>query len=84
MSGAKGWGIGSATSVDSRAVSPRIVTTAQLHNSAQSFKGSFLSIGAAIKRSADEPGFQFESQAPNPARNLVSVLGHEQNGVFFA
>jgi hypothetical protein len=74
-SGAKRWGIRSATSVDNRTVSLGIVTTAQIHNSAQSFKGSFLSTGAAIKRSADEPGFRFESEAPNPARNLVSVLG---------
>jgi hypothetical protein len=60
-----------------------IVTTAQIHNSAQSFKGSFLSTGATIKWSADQPGFHFESETPDPARNLVSVLGNEQNGVFF-
>ena len=60
-----------------------IVATAEIDNSAQSFKGSFLSTGATIKWSADEPGFHFESETPNPARNLVSVLGHEKNGVFF-
>jgi hypothetical protein len=60
-----------------------IVNTAQIHNSAQNFQGLFLSTGATIKWSADEPGFHFESETPNPARNLVSVLGREQNGVFF-
>lgn len=60
-----------------------IVETAQIHNSAQGFKGSFLSTGATINWTADQPGFHFESEAPNPARNLVSVLGNEQNGVFF-
>jgi hypothetical protein len=61
-----------------------IVAMAEIHNSAQGFEGSFLSTGATIKWSADEPGFHFESETPNPARNLVSVLGHEQNGVFFS
>jgi hypothetical protein len=60
-----------------------IVTTAQIHNSAQSFEGSFLSTGATIKWSADQPGFHFDSETPDPTRNLVSVLGNEQNGVFF-
>jgi hypothetical protein len=60
-----------------------VVATAQIHNSAQTFMGSFLSTGATIKWSADQPGFHFESETPNPARNLVSVLGQEQNGVFF-
>jgi hypothetical protein len=60
-----------------------IVATSQIHNSAQTFMGSFLSTGATIKWSADQPGFHFESETPNPARNLVSVLGQEQNGAFF-
>jgi hypothetical protein len=55
-----------------------------VRNSAQSFKGSFFSTNATIKWSAEQPGFRFESEAPNPDRNLISVLGHEQNGVFFA
>jgi hypothetical protein len=61
-----------------------IVATAQIHNNPQSFKGSFLSTGATIRWSAEEPGFRFESETPDPARNLVSVLGREQNGVFFS
>jgi hypothetical protein len=48
-----------------------------------SSKGSFLQTGATIEWSAEENGFQFESEAPNPSRNLVSVLGQEQNGAFF-
>lgn len=61
-----------------------IVATAEIRNTTQGFKGSFLSTGATIKWSAEQAGFLFESEAPDPARNLVSVLGHEQNGVFFA
>jgi hypothetical protein len=60
-----------------------IVAMAQIHNSAQSFKGLFLSTGATIRWSAEQPGFRFESETPDPGRNLVSVLGREQNGVFF-
>jgi len=61
-----------------------IVSAAQIHNSAQRFKGSFLETGATIKWSAQQPGFKFESEAPNPARNSISVLGREQNGFFFS
>jgi hypothetical protein len=60
------------------------VARAQIHNSSQRFKGTFLSTGATINWSAEQEGFQFQSEAPNPKRNLISVLGHEQNGVFFA
>src|SRR5260370_23507570 len=61
-----------------------IVATAQINNGVQSFKGTFLSTGATIRVSAEQPGFQCESEPPNPARNLISVLGREQNGVFFS
>jgi hypothetical protein len=54
-----------------------------IHNSAQRFMGQFFSTGATIKWSAEQPGFRFESEAPNPDRNLISVLGREQNGAFF-
>ena len=57
---------------------------AQIRNMAQGFKGTFLQTGATIKWSAEQAGFRFESEAPNPARNLISVLGDEQNGVFFS
>jgi hypothetical protein len=59
------------------------VATAQIRNTSQQFKGSFLQTGATIEWSAEENGFQFQSEAPNPSRNLVSVLGQEQNGAFF-
>jgi hypothetical protein len=61
-----------------------VLAAAQIHNTAQTFKGSFISTPATIKWSAEQPGFRFESEAPNPARNLISVLGHEQNGAFFS
>jgi hypothetical protein len=60
-----------------------MLDSADINNAAQSFKGTFLSTNATIKWSAEQPGFQFESEAPNPARNLISVLGREKNGVFF-
>ena len=60
------------------------LATAQIENNSQHFKGNFLSTGATIKWSAEQTDFRFQSEAPDPARNLISVLGHEQNGVFFA
>jgi hypothetical protein len=59
------------------------VAMAQIENATQHFKGSFLSTGATIKWSAKEEGFEFQSEAPDPSRNLISVLGRERNGVFF-
>ena len=58
--------------------------TAEIENSAQNFKGSFLSTGATIRWSAEQPGFRFQSDTPpDPGANLLSVLGRERNGVFF-
>jgi hypothetical protein len=60
------------------------LATAQIENTSQHFKGSFLSTGATIAWSAEQPGFRFESDIPpDPKATLVSVLGREQNGVFF-
>jgi hypothetical protein len=59
------------------------VATATIHNAAQRFKGSFIETDCTIRWSANEPGFSFESEAPNPARSLFAVFGREQNGVFF-
>jgi hypothetical protein len=56
---------------------------AQIENTTQQFKGSFLSTGATINWSGKEEGFEFQSEAPDPSRNPVSVLGREKNGVFF-
>ena len=33
--------------------------------------------------SAESANFAFQSESPNPASNLYSVIAHEQNGVFF-
>lgn len=60
-----------------------ILATAQIHNTSEKFKGTFLSTETTISWSSEQPGFRFQSEPPNPARNLISVLGHEQNGVFF-
>jgi hypothetical protein len=61
-----------------------ILATSQIKNAAQTFQGSFLSTGATISWSADQAGFHFESDTPpDPNANLISVLGREQNGVFF-
>ena len=58
---------------------------AQIENSAQHFRGTFLSTGATITWSAEQAGFRFESDTPpGPHANLISVLGRERNGVFFA
>ena len=59
------------------------LSPAQIHNTAQRFQGSFLETNATIESSSEQPGFRFQSEAANPARNLISVLGHEQNGGFF-
>ena len=59
------------------------VATEQIRNSSQQFEGPFLQTGATIRWSAEENGFKFESEAPDPSRNLISVLGREQSGVFF-
>jgi hypothetical protein len=60
-----------------------ILDTAKIENSMQQFKGTFLSTGATIKWKAEQDDFTFQSEEPDPSRNLISVLGREQNGVFF-
>lgn len=61
------------------------VDMAQIENTAQGFKGSFLSTGATIRWSAEQAGFRYQSDTPpDPTANLISVLGREQNGVFFS
>ena len=60
------------------------LATAQIENTPQHFKGTFLSTGATITWVAEQAGFRFQSDTPpDPKANLVSVLGREQNGVFF-
>jgi hypothetical protein len=61
-----------------------MLATAQIDNTTQHFKGTFLSTGATIRWSAEQSGFRFESDTPpDPKANLISVLGREQNGFFF-
>jgi hypothetical protein len=60
-----------------------MTTAADIHNASQSFEGSFFSTPATIQWSAEQPGFQYQSEGPDPSRNLFSVLGREKNGVFF-
>jgi len=60
------------------------IDTAQITNMSQKFRGTFFSTQTTIRWSAEQDGFTFESEAPNPARNLISVLGREHNGAFFS
>jgi hypothetical protein len=61
------------------------LAAAQIENNSQHFKGTFFSTGATITWSAEQPGFRFQSDSPaDPKANLISVLGREQNGVFFS
>lgn len=60
-----------------------VLAMAEIQNGSQQFKGSFLETPTTIQWSAQQPGFLFQSEAPDPSRNLVSVVGREKNGVFF-
>jgi len=61
------------------------LAAAQIENNSQHFKGTFFSTAATITWSAEQPGFRFQSDSPpDPKANLISVLGREQNGVFFS
>lgn len=57
---------------------------ANIHNTSQKFEGMFFATNTTIQWSAEQEGFTFESEPANPERNLISVLGREKNGVFFA
>ena len=59
------------------------INMAQIYNTSEQFEGTFFATQTTIKWSSEQEGFSFESEAPNPARNLLSVLGREKNGVFF-
>jgi hypothetical protein len=56
---------------------------AEIHNASQGFSGSFVQTGATIRWSSRQAGFHFQSEEPDPARNVFSVIGREKNGVFF-
>jgi len=54
-----------------------IADMAQINNSTQTFKGTFYSTGATIKWSVEQPelDFRFESETPDPGRNLIFRAG---------
>ena len=60
-----------------------VIDAANIRNGSQQFEGLFLQTGATVRWSSRQKGFAFVSEAPNPARNLISVLGRERNGAFF-
>jgi len=60
-----------------------IIDSAKVVNVMQNFRGQFVKTGATIDWSAASANFAFQSESPNPARNLYALIGHEQNGVFF-
>jgi hypothetical protein len=60
-----------------------LLDMAEIHNPQQGFSGSFIQTGATIRWSSSQAGFRFQSEAPNPTRNVFSVMGREKNGVFF-
>ena len=65
--------------IEWRGLTERAIVT----NENEDFTGQFIETGATIQWSSNQSGFQFVSEAPNPARNVYSVIGHERNGVFF-
>jgi len=60
-----------------------VLDQAKVTNEMQGFTGQFWKTGATIKWSSNQAGFSFDSEAPNPTRNVYSVIGHEHSGVFF-
>ena len=52
-------------------------------NVMQNFRGQFVKTGATIDWSAESADFAFQSESPNPDRNLYALIGHGHNGVFF-
>lgn len=61
-----------------------VISRGEVVSDAQNFKGDFMKTGSTIKWSSAQSGFVFESEEPNPARNIGAVIGNERNGVFFA
>lgn len=63
-----------------------IIGSAKVINEMQTFRGKYVRTGATIRWSAEpsqQGGFAFQSEAPDPTRNRYSIIGYEQNGVFF-
>ncbi|HET7208136.1 MAG TPA: hypothetical protein VFI95_16285 [Terriglobales bacterium] len=61
-----------------------VITSEKVVNEMQTFRGHYVRTGATIDWTASsQGGFTFVSEPPNPERNRYSIIGHEQNGVFF-
>jgi hypothetical protein len=60
------------------------LASAQVRNAAQGFRGTFFETGCTIKWSARQKGFRFQSEDPDPTRNVIAIIGRERNGVFFS
>ena len=62
-----------------------ILDTAHIRNDTLNFEGDFHQTGSTIQWSAQNSstGFQFTSEAHNPAALIYAVVGRERNGVFF-
>ena len=60
------------------------ISRATIVNEAQNFRGEFIKTGSTIKWSSVQNGFVFESEEPNPARNVGATIGRERNGIFFS
>jgi hypothetical protein len=60
-----------------------VISRAKVVNETQNFSGDFIKTGSTIKWSSEQNGFFFDSEEPNPLRNLGAVIGRESNGVFF-
>ena len=59
------------------------ISRAKVVNEMQNFSGDFIETGSTIKWSSEQNGFFFDSEDPNPARNIGAIIGREGNGVFF-
>jgi len=60
-----------------------VLERAKVTNDMEAFTGQFLKTEATIRWSSNEAEFSFVSEAPDPDRNIYSVIGQIRNGVFF-
>jgi len=60
-----------------------VLERAKVTNDMEAFAGQFLKTEATISWSSNEAEFSFVSEAPDPTRNIYSVIGQIRNGVFF-
>ena len=60
------------------------ISRATVVNEGQNFRGDFIKTGSTIKWSSVQNGFFFDSEDPDPARNVGATIGRESNEVFFS